>query len=678
MLWTFGRKFPGPSDTGWALQGVAWSDEPFTLRSTPARTGMTVSEPWRSASPLSDALADVEPGMILAGSGPKQRLLMAPLTSPELRPRVSGDPDFDALAASIGLRRLETLPDALRLDTRGIRRLRALIFVMRETERIVLHAQTATGEDLGIEVFVEDVGGEIGGFNDLPEEWRDPDGPWLEEISPLFASGMPALMTLRSALLLFEVELPERTTTVDMGMVDNSPERPGRWGLLVAEATTEAEFRRHSFDETTQSDKRKVVDGALGADESKRALLKPNAAYTVAVTYAVDTADADPDGDAAPDSEVKGHADLTQTFRFHTDAAPPSRLEPFVLATSPAEGEDAVFHADPIRLVFVSQGVRRLYRAYGAELYASVKAATGKQPRGNAYDPALLEFSLSAAGPLAIPAVATTPFNAMLAEAITEPEAVDGPTVLSCLPFNVVATDPHEQVPIDLELEPLTGYVIDLVIRDSAGHRMFDDSPVPSLRRSFTTSRYATHKAFADDLRQTPIRHAYMADPAALTNLGQGGAAGTVVLVTELEFETALRATGWADLTRPTCPRVTVFWTHSDTVPQPFSVMLEATEPFWRHRRVPEAQTIDGVGSYRLVPRPWLALREESTPSVAARILRSSGGTRALVILKPRTRGRRLQLTLRRTHYTLFEGNADAVDATALDVALDAAPWEDE
>lgn len=678
VLWTFSGKSPGPSATGWTLEGTAWPDAPATLRSAPVRTGMTVTEPWRSGSPLPDALVDVEPGLVLAETDPMQRVLAAPLTTPEFRPRVPGDPDFEALAAAFGLPKLETLPDAIRLNTDGIRRLRALVFVTKETGRIVLRARGAAGEELGFEVSVEDFGGEIGAFADLPKEWRDPDGPWVDEVTALFSAGMPTLMTRLSTLVLFEVDLPEGTAIVDLGMVDNPADRPGRWGLLVTEGTTEAEFRRHSFDETTQSEKRKVVDGALGADESKRALLKPNSTYAVAVIYAVDTADADPNGNAVSGTEVEGKVDMTQTFRFRTDAAPPSRLEPFVLATSPAEGEDSVFYADPIRLVFASQAVRRLYKAYGAELYASVRAASGNHPRGNAFDPALLEFSLSAAGPLAVPAQAVTPFSAMLAEAITDRDAAGGPKLLDCLPFDAVVTDPHELVPINLELEPVTGYVMDLVIRKGAKQRMFDDPSHPSLRRSFTTSRYGSHEAFATDVKQTPVRHAYMADPAALEVLGQGGAGGAVVPVADLDFETALRTAGWADLTRPTRPRVTVIWTGGGADPQPFGVMVEATEPFWRSRGLPEEITADDVKSYRLVPRPWLELREDGAAPVAARILRSTGGARVLAVLAPGSRGRQLRLALRRIHHPLFEGNTDQVDAVALDVALNAAPWEDQ
>ncbi|MCK9383049.1 MAG: hypothetical protein M0Q15_00180 [Nevskia sp.] len=680
VLWTFDGKSPGPSDIGWTLEGAAWPDDESTLRSVPARTKMRVTEPWRSGSPLSDALVDVKPGLVMAGSNLNQRLLVAPLTKPELRPRVLGDPDFDTLVAKVGLPRLEALPDAIRLDTDGIRRLRALIFVTPETGRIVLAARDAAGKDLGFEVSVNDFGSVVHTINDMPEQWRDQDGPWLSKVAALFKAGMPFLLARQPVFVLFELNLPEGTVSVDLGMVDNPLDHPGRWGLLVAEATTEAEFRRHSFDETTQSEKRKVVDGALGADESKRALLWPDSKYAVVITYQVDTSEADSSGNSVKAKEVPGTEDQFQTFRFRTDSSPPNRLEPFVLATSPSEGEDYHFYGDPIRIVFASQAVRRMYKAYDAEIYAWVKAASGNHPRGNAFDQDVGEFKLSAAGPLAVTAQAVKPFDSMLIDAITDPDAIGGPKLLDCLPFDVATTDPHELVPIILDLEPVTGYVMDLVIRDAAQKPVFNDPSHPSLRRSFTTSRYRSHAALAADIEKTSkssLCHAYMADPAALAVLGQGGAVGAVVPIADLDFEIALRTAGWADLTRPTRPRVTVIWTGGGAEPQPFGVLVEVTEPLWRSRGLPEEVTVAGVKSYRLVQRPWLELSEDGAAPLAARILRSTGGTRVLVILPPVARGRRLRLTLRRIHHPLFEGNADPVNVSALDVLLDAAPWED-
>ncbi|TXH47433.1 MAG: hypothetical protein E6Q92_00595 [Burkholderiaceae bacterium] len=678
VLWTFGGKSAGPSDTGWTLDGSAWPDEPGALRSAPVHTGLEITEPWRSGSPLSDALVDVDPAFILSGAATTQRAVAAPWTTTELKPRAPGDETFDALAAAVGLPRLRTLADALRLRTRGIRRLRALAFLTREAAQLMLVARDAADEETGFRASANDAGRLIGSVAELPEPWRDPAGPWHDRVAPLVGAGMPTLMARRPVLLLFEVDLPEGTMGVDLGLVDNPPDPPGRWGLMVIEATTQAEFVRHAFDETSQADKRQVIDGALGADESKRALLKPDACYAVAVSYEVSTADADGDGQPVSGSVVDTPGDITRTFRFRTDALPPSHLDAFVLATDPAEDDEAMFCADPIRIVFTSQAVRRLYAAYGARLVASVRAASGNHPRGDAFDPKLRAFPLSDAHVATAPAQVVKPFQSMLTEAITGPDGGDGRRVLQCLPFEEVQTDPHEVVTLPLELEPLTGYVVDLKVIGKNGRALLEDSPQPALRRSFTTSRYRSHSDFAADLKSTPVQHAFVPTPDALAALGQGSPAGALVQVADLALETALRGAGLPVAPPPRQPRVTVLWTQGAGAAQPIGVLLDATEPLWRSRAVPKEEIArDGRRSHRLAPVPWLELREAGVDAIVARFVRGAGAARVLIVLQPAARERHLKLALRRMNHVLFEGRSSHDDQPALDVRLASAPWED-
>lgn len=678
VLWTFGGKSAGPSDIGWHLDGAAWPDEPGAVRSAPARTGLEIIEPWRSGSPLSDALVDVDPASILAGAATAQRVLAAPFTTPELKPRVSGDRAFDALGAAIGLPRLRTLADALRLRTGGLRRLRALAFLTREGAQLMLLARGAADEEIGFRASANDAGRVVGSVAELPQQWRDPAGPWHDRVAPLLGAGMPTLMARRSVLLLFEVDLPEGTMSVDLGLVDNPPDAPGRWGLVVVEATTQAEFVRRALDETTLADKRKVVDGALGADQSTRALLRPDAHYTVAITYDVSTADADADGQPVPGSVRDGPGDITRIFRFRTDVLPPSELDAFVLATDPAEGDEAMFCADPIRVVFASRAARRLYAAYGARLVASVKAASGNHPQGGAFDQALRAFPLSDAQIATAPAQVVRPFESMLTKAITLPGEAEGQRVLHCLPFDEARTDPHEVVTLPLELEPMTGYVVDLKVLDRNGRALFKESPQPALRRSFTTSRYRSPSDFAADLKTTPVQHAFVPTPDALAALGQGSPAGAVVPLADLAFETALRSAGLPLPPGPRQPRVTVLWTQGVGAAQPVGVLLDATEPLWRSRAVPSQQTSnDGRTIDRLAPVPWLELRESGAQAIVSRFVRAAAAARVLVVLQPAARGRRLELALRRMNHVLFEGRSDHDDQTALDVQLTRAPWEE-
>lgn len=64
VLWTFDQQPLGPSPTGWILTGIAWPDAPGTIRTTPVRTRMTVTEPWRIA-PAVDALQGTDPAIVL-------------------------------------------------------------------------------------------------------------------------------------------------------------------------------------------------------------------------------------------------------------------------------------------------------------------------------------------------------------------------------------------------------------------------------------------------------------------------------------------------------------------------------------------------------------------------------------------------------------------------------------
>ena len=142
---------------------------------------------------------------------------------------------------------------------------------------------------------------------------------------------------------------------------------------------TEAEFVRKAFDETHKRNRVEVVDGALGADQSKRALMHPNSIYTVTVDYAVAVATADDKGNLDPKT-IETADPPPRIFRFRTDAEPPKRLDSLVMATAPDQNEDAYFYRDPVRVVFSTGETRKLFKAYGRELFAVVKAASGKHP----------------------------------------------------------------------------------------------------------------------------------------------------------------------------------------------------------------------------------------------------------------------------------------------------------
>ena len=465
-------------------------------------------------------------------------------------------------------------------------------------------------------------------------------------------------------LYFFEIELPENVVHVEIGIGETERSERPKWGVLLIEAIASAEFARASFDETKRKTTISVVDGALGSDQSQRALLRPGSRYTMTVHYDVLSAAANKSGN--PDtSAVASFNDRVQEFQFQTDNAAPARLDPWVLATSPSPDDSAFFTKDPIRIAFATNATRRMFQAYGRELFAVVKAASGRHPTAAAgFDAAETPLAGTRTPLINRSPLVESPFLGALR---------DLAAALPCVNRNA-QTAAHEIVTLNLQLEPRTEYILDLEARPLDG-----DPSQPMFRRNFATSRYADLAAFAAELSGTPLGHRALTDPAPLVNLGAAG--GLVAAITDIEFETALRAVRWGDLKRSTAPRITVIW-NTGAAPQPVAIYLEATEPFWRFHGIPEwvpapADAPDDARRTELVPHPWLEFVETAGASHIARFLRSTDGARTLALLKPGSRGGSAGISFRRTGHPLFEGHSNSTLVTAATIALIRAPWEE-
>jgi hypothetical protein len=636
---------------------------------------LEVTEPWRSGDAFADSLVAVTPGYLTGAVGKPGRVLVAPKTGQELSPRIAGDEVFDALVATVGLAGLDSLPDAVRISADGLLRVRGLVFVVRETGILVLRARDAQGRENGFEKRIEQY---VGGVGDLPPEWNGP-GPWNEPVDAALAAwaASPYAREHGGGLYFFAFDLPEDTVSVDIGMTDDRVPWLSHWGVVAFEAVTAAEVRRHDYDETHRQTTVDVIDGALGIDPSSRALLHPGATYTVKVDYSVLATDADEKGNpiAVADPLPEDHS---KSFRFRTDDAAPVDLAPFVLATNPADGEDAVFFEDSIRIVFAGGATRRLYKEYGIDLFARVRAASGRHPPSPTdLAPGLVLLANTSKPSIDIAAEVFTPFEGALRDAVKDQD---------CIPSDQLVGEPHDMVVIPMALEPMTGYVLDVEGRDSQGQLQIGGGRDPALRRSFTTSRYGSVADFAaaikaagvraTDVRDTTLGDRHIADPAPFASLG--GGTSPEVTVSDIAFETALRNVGWAEFARPAAPRVTVLWTSAGgTAPQPFGIFIETPEAAWRSRGVPE-EVADAAGSkaWTLVPRPWLAMTSAS-PAVA-RFIHTTGGMRTLVLLNDGARSETVEVALERIFRRLFEGTDNApAPSLALQVSLDRAPWED-
>jgi hypothetical protein len=275
-------------------------------------------------------------------------------------------------------------------------------------------------------------------------------------------------------------------------------------------------------------------------------------------------------------------------------------------------------------------------------------------------------------------------------------------------------------------LDPLTDYVLDLEMLNPDG----TVSPLPLLpgevghrpiyRQGFSTSRYATREAFADEVRTSLVKPRQINNPAPLLTLSER--------VTDEVFDLALLDAGFETAPRPISTQVRVLW-NTATLAQPIAILIETPEPLWRSRREPTAE-YDEMGQYilrwTLAEHLWLSVdelvRNDETVLVADggefvrrstgmktqraltigefrtkfigpkrpapqpnlhpasfvdRFVHDASGTRTLVILKPDSRGRTVSLGLARDLHPLLDIDALDTPIVLCEIDLGSPPWEE-
>jgi hypothetical protein len=339
-----------------------------------------------------------------------------------------------------------------------------------------------------------------------------------------------------------------------------------------------------------------------------------------------------------------------------------------MLCTLPAEGEQHVFGEEPIKVVFGTNDIGRIYDAYGYRLQARLRASSARHPEP------------TPAAPHPFPIDETTLH--MLKGHVLSPweetaaQVIDG----KCIPIDEERVR-HSMVTMPIPLDPLTDYILDVervpkgAPEGVAGERVY--------RRSFSTSRYGTLDRFAETFQAVRVEHRYAA-PGALQGVGALFAARAPQ---GNELDTALINAGLEPLPVPSLPRVVVFWEQANpaATPQPAAVLVDGPEPLWRARPLP-SKVIDpppaSTQRWELTPRQWLKLAvEPGSDPVADVIVPAPGAQRALVTLKPASRGMRLKLALQRVAQTEdFLDGPGATDqfANIADIRFDRAPWEED
>jgi hypothetical protein len=323
---------------------------------------------------------------------------------------------------------------------------------------LVLRQLDAAGRVLA-EESVADLGfGAVGTATDplagLPSEWSATASPWRPQVEPV-----AQLFAQPEALAL-------------AGLV--------RGVFKVTPAADELEVQR---------DEIATVQSFLG-DESVSAIFAPDTVYTVSVRYDAES--------QAADGSTSTEAGLVQRFRFATDAAAPARLDPWVLATTPAAEERYHFWGEPVRLVLNDLSVPALWAAYGQRLRANLRGADGLPVPGTG----------APFVPEAVPGTFGSAYRDTLAE-------LADAGLLPCV--GTASAVQHGRFTLPVELQPLLPYTLDVeaVASDGTALPVPEGVRTPLFRRAFTTSRYRG--------RGRPARAAARAaGPALLVEAGRG------------------------------------------------------------------------------------------------------------------------------------------------------------
>ncbi len=505
---------------------------------------------------------------------------------------------------------------------------------------------------------------------DLPAAWLDAAGPARSTILGLFDPQVQQGVLGGYTLKRFDVfDHGPAMDHIELGIVRDTDEYrlPSPVYLVIGmELLGRTETERFDYDTSASSLEKTVLAGALGPDSSTAALLQPGTTYQVRASWTAVSAKrkgekvTDVQPVPAPGATLPT---VTQSFWFRTDAAPPARLDPWVLNTNPADGEQHVFTGDQIRIAFATTDVMRLHATYGSTLQVRLRAASFRTPDMN-----------GGGIPHPFPVGQTT---TQTSGGILTPweETVERLLSGQCIPFDFQRAR-HSTASIPLPLDPLTEYVMDIerVPLSGAG------DPVRVFRRTFTTSAFTSIDDYAATLRSVRIVHRPIA-PGALQQVGTRFAAADPA---GSQLDDALREAGLEPMPVPDFPRVVVFWQQSGgTPPEPAAVLIDGTEPMWRSRAVPRAvpPPPDRTERWEQIDTPWLRLEPGTDGDpIVDRVVPGPGGQRALITLTAPARDRRLVLALRQTAFTdTFLDGPQATDRTAVavDLNLGRAPWEE-
>jgi hypothetical protein len=538
----------------------------------------------------------------------------------------------------------------------------------------------------------------------LPGRWADLAGPWGSDIDDLVR--FAAVMNQSPAIL----HVPDNDTAayVDLGQPfdqDHVWEQLGdgeeikgvdRFALAAVSMVTGAEILRSEWDEKQIEEEKERLVKATGPDASSVALLKPDSRYRITVQWSADRKQ-------KSDNAATGTGSGSQTFWFRTDRigndpTDPTarvfldrtgtpvqdepvavRLDSWLLMTLPEDTEKAVFGGEPLRLVFNTADVDRIFAEHGKELRMRLEAANGMHPQDDPDSPIEMPLALvsGVGGSItAEPATVLSPWlSGLLEMQELGPIAGEKPAA-PCIEVDGNA-ESHGVVDVALPLHPSMDYLLDVEMVDVGASA--DTRGPRVLRRHFTTGRYSTLQGLASSVMGA-LPTAQFCEAGTFSSM----LADLGPKPTGAQIDDHLRAHGLEPWSVPNEPRVVAFWEQTGAaLPQPVAVLVDAGEPLSRFRDYPKLLT-DTSGDetakrWILAQREWLTVQTGGDAGIVSGIVYAPGCQRAVIVLQPGARGKHLTANLVALEMSdlPFVGHTQR-QATLVDLTFSRAPWEEQ
>jgi hypothetical protein len=677
VFWAFCAQRLGPSPDGWTLFGTPMPDPPNTQRTSPVPIEMQVEQPVFSGPDkllmdlslqlIGEGLQPAQvvgPGSILPHALPSAvagRSCFRAVELPELLTFAFGTKlpgELDPTQAAEVLTKLK----AEVLDNRWLRfhgglseRVRMLMgidpnlfktsqgtaknwFLIRERDisgNLVLETPLVTMDPVLVTTVAN-----------LPASWIAAGSLWGQAAMQVFS----LLTSLKLAVILLEFKPQPTTTTIEVAVTAPASRIPT---LLVGAVESCPKSESDRFENGVQIHESTIqtIEGYLDGG-TPVPLLQRDTLYTVTLNYDVTVTE--------EDGSTHDFNDVTQVWEFRTDNKPPSRLDPWVLCTSPDINEQHVFYQDPVDIVFNDNSILQLFSQYGFQVQMDLRAADG-----------LPEPSGSPVTTVAVDGVGTASYDA-LQELIVEGKL---PCAGATLAYqNQVFTAP-------VELRPLMGYTFDLITDPSLLPPPDPNTPVtPLFRRTFATSKYPNMKALADDLGATRVLHRALKSKLSFSTLG-----GKDVRPDQ-EIQDILTAAGEQALPAPDKNRIVIYW--APAAPNgphlPHAILIDCTEPLWRTRLEPTFENpIAADPSFKIVTigaATSLEVTEEGGSDIGVYLV-SPAGTRTIAVFtagfSPPPGGTTVTLALHRPTSQTYGTPDETDDIVALQITP-TAPWEND